>query len=122
MKARLTVDNLSFESAHNLYDYDGKCANLHGHSYKMSVTVEGVVGQQGFVIDFNDLKKVVKESIIDVYDHKYLNDMFDFNPTAENMVIYFAQVLMESLSKFGGLKLKSVKLWETANNCAEVLL
>ena len=65
----------SFETGHALYGYDGKCKNVHGHSYKLSVTV---IGQPitdrnnvkfGMVIDFSDLKKIVKEEIVDVFDH-----------------------------------------------------
>jgi 6-pyruvoyltetrahydropterin/6-carboxytetrahydropterin synthase len=65
----------SFETGHALYGYDGKCKNVHGHSYKLSVTVIGkpIVDRSnvkfGMVIDFTDLKKIVKEEIVDVFDH-----------------------------------------------------
>lgn len=122
MKVRLTVGKLGFEAAHNLYNYHGACSQLHGHSYKLSVTVEGEVDKNGFVFDFGWVKRIVKENIIDIYDHKYLNDMFDFNPTAENMVVNFAQTLDRVFSKYERIKLVSLKLWETEHNCAEVIL
>ena len=65
----------SFETGHALFGYDGKCRNVHGHSYKLSVTVIGQpitkVGavKLGMVIDFSDLKKIVKEEVVDVFDH-----------------------------------------------------
>ena len=65
----------TFETGHALYGYDGKCKNVHGHSYKLSVTVIGqpitTIGEVklGMVIDFGDLKKVVKEEIVDSFDH-----------------------------------------------------
>lgn len=65
----------SFETGHALYGYDGKCRNVHGHSYKLSVTVIGMpIGDNshvkyGMVIDFSDLKKIVQEEIVDVFDH-----------------------------------------------------
>ena len=122
MKIRLTVGKLGFEAAHNLYNYQGDCSRLHGHSYKLCVTVEGNIDKNGFVLDFGWVKDVVKKNIIDVYDHRYLNDMFDFNPTAENMAVNFAQTLNYVFSQYEGVKLISVKLWETEHNCAEVIL
>ena len=65
----------SFETGHALYGYDGKCKNVHGHSYRLDVTVIGVPITDntnvkfGMVIDFSDLKKIVKEEIVNVFDH-----------------------------------------------------
>ena len=73
-KIRITKQ-FSFETAHALHGYDGKCKNLHGHSYKLDVTVMGSPisdasdPKYGMVIDFGDLKKIVKEDIVDVFDH-----------------------------------------------------
>lgn len=72
----------SFDSAHFLTKYHGKCEYLHGHTYKLRVTVEGDVADNGLVIDFLILKKIVKDRIIDKFDHRSLNDFFE-NPTAE---------------------------------------
>jgi 6-pyruvoyltetrahydropterin/6-carboxytetrahydropterin synthase len=106
----------NFETGHALYGYDGKCRNVHGHSYKLSVTVIGSPitdsnhVKYGMVIDFSDLKKIVKEEIVDVFDHatvfnkntphvelaKELSErdhhviLVDYQPTSENMVIDFS--------------------------------
>ena len=74
-KIRITKQ-FSFETGHALYGYDGKCKNVHGHSYKLSVTVIGIPisdrnnAKYGMVIDFSDLKKIVREDIVDVLDRK----------------------------------------------------
>ena len=68
----------TFETAHVLYNYDGKCKNMHGHSYKLFVTVKGTPindinnVKNGMVVDFGDIKKIVKEEIVDVWDHAVL--------------------------------------------------
>lgn len=73
-KIRITKQ-FSFETGHALYGYDGKCKNVHGHSYKLFVTVIGSPNEDknnvkyGMVIDFTDLKKIVKEEVVDVFDH-----------------------------------------------------
>ena len=73
-KIRITKQ-FTFETGHALYGYDGKCRNVHGHSYKLSVTVIGTPitdtsnVKLGMVIDFGDLKKIVKEEIVDPFDH-----------------------------------------------------
>ncbi|MCK5820798.1 MAG: 6-carboxytetrahydropterin synthase [Bacteroidales bacterium] len=131
-----------FEMAHALLGYDGLCKNIHGHSYILKVTVSGVPitdpdnFKEGMVIDFGDLKRVVKKYIVDIYDHSVvlnkkapvsglaeLKEMFgrhhytDFQPTAENLVIYYADILNRELSK--EVKLESIILFETANSYAE---
>ena len=107
-----------FEASHHLPDYDGACNRLHGHSYKLHVTVSGSVDEAtGMIIDFNILKEVVKEKVVDKYDHRYLNDFFS-NPTAENMVQHIFKELSVKFSKMG-LSLESVKLWETESSFAE---
>ncbi|MDC8005183.1 6-carboxytetrahydropterin synthase [Aureisphaera galaxeae] len=133
----------SFETGHALYGYDGKCRNVHGHSYKLSVTV---IGQPisdnnhvkfGMVIDFGDLKKIVKEEIVDVFDHatvfnkntphvelaKELSDrdhnvlLVDYQPTSEMMVLDFADKIKKRLP--AGITLHSLKLQETETSFAE---
>ncbi len=131
-----------FEMAHALWGYDGLCKNIHGHSYILKVTVSGkpIVDpadiKEGMVIDFGDLKRVAKKHIVDIFDHcvvlnkkapveKFagVEEMFDrklytdFQPTAENLVIYFADILNRELP--GEVKLESVVLFETANSYAE---
>lgn len=74
-----------FEAAHKLDNYDGACADLHGHTYFGEVTISGApVGSTGMVLDFTVLKNIVKE-VIARYDHKYLNDIMKTVPTAENI-------------------------------------
>ncbi|WP_281541677.1 6-pyruvoyl trahydropterin synthase family protein [Maribacter aestuarii] len=133
----------NFETGHALYGYDGKCRNVHGHSYKLSVTV---IGQPitdtghvklGMVIDFSDLKKIVKEEIVDKFDHatvfnkntphvelaKELTDrghnviLADYQPTSENMVVDFAAKIKARLPK--NIKLYALKLQETETSFAE---
>ncbi|AXT61994.1 6-carboxytetrahydropterin synthase [Aquimarina sp. AD10] len=141
-KIRITKQ-FSFETGHALYGYDGKCRNVHGHSYKLSVTVIGTPitdtshVKLGMVIDFGDLKKIVKEDIEDVFDHatvfnkntphkelaKELADrghnviLVDYQPTSENMVIDFAQKIKDRLP--GNIQLHSLKLQETETSYAE---
>lgn len=106
----------SFESAHYIPKYEGACSNIHGHSYKLQVTVSGEV-TNGMVIDFSVLRDIVEEHIVKVYDHTLLNLRFQV-PTAENMVQDFFAVL-QSEFKERSLVLESVKLWETENSFAE---
>ena len=121
MKVKLIIGNLGFEAAHNLYDYEGDCARLHGHSYKLSVVIEGEVNSEGFVLDFGTAREIIKQNIIYKYEHRYLNDMFDFNPTAENMARCFAKILDSEFSKYDGVRLSALKLWETEHNCVEII-
>ena len=133
----------SFETGHALYGYDGKCRNIHGHSYKLSVTVNGTPindtenVKYGMVIDFSDLKKIVKEEIVNEFDHatvfnkntphvelaKELKDrghhvlLVDYQPTSEMMVIDFAQKIINRLPN--NIRLHSLKLQETATCYAE---
>lgn len=126
----LVTKIFEFEACHKLPQYDGACHNLHGHSYKLEVTVSGRKQEEfvkvhdskimnpkaGMIIDFKDLKSIVKEVAIDKYDHAYLNDFFE-NPTAEIMVEKIAFDIMEKLPK--EVILVSCKLWETSTSYAE---
>jgi 6-pyruvoyltetrahydropterin/6-carboxytetrahydropterin synthase len=133
----------TFETGHALYGYDGKCRNVHGHSYKLFVTVIGnpIADSShvkfGMVIDFSDLKKIVKEEIVDIFDHatvfnkntphvelaKELSDrghsvlLVDYQPTSEMMVIDFAEKIKQRLPK--QTQLFSLRLQETATSYAE---
>lgn len=131
-----------FEMAHALWNYDGLCKNIHGHTYKLYVTVMGEPISDpndpkfGMVIDFGDLKRIVKTEIVDKFDHSLviykdapheklleLNEMYerhhvvDFQPTCENLVVHFANTIIPLLPK--GVKLKKVKLYETVSSSAE---
>lgn len=104
----------SFEAAHQLEWHSGACKNLHGHSYKLEVTVAGELDENGIVIDFSDLRAVVDEVVIDRFDHTYLNDLIA-NPTAEVIAAEIWQTLSAS-----GLRLDRVVLWETENSRVEI--
>ncbi len=111
-----------FEAAHFLPYYDGACANMHGHSYHLDVTVSGDLCTDtnnpkcGMIIDFKDLKALVN-NIVGKYDHSVLNEYYT-NPTAELMVEDIGQRILEELTD-KGLYLVSVKLWETETSYAE---
>tara|TARA_R110002167_G_scaffold158880_6_gene354244 strand:- start:10783 stop:11232 length:450 start_codon:yes stop_codon:yes gene_type:complete len=133
----------TFETGHALYGYDGKCRNVHGHSYKLSVTVIGKPIEDlsnvklGMVIDFGDLKKIVKEEIVDEFDHatvfnkntphiELANELktrghkvilADYQPTSENMVIDFSAKIKARLPH--NIALHSLKLQETETSFAE---
>jgi len=103
-----------FEAAHQLPWHEGRCRQLHGHSYRLEVTVDGPLNEHGVVIDFADLKAVVQREVIERYDHRYLNDLID-NPTAELV----AHEIWKSLEA-SGLAVARVRLWETADCAVEV--
>lgn len=131
-----------FEMAHALHNYDGLCKNIHGHSYKLLVTLRGtpIPGDEntkyGMVMDFGDLKKIVNKAIIDKYDHSLvlnqktrhtkLNDLdnlfgkvyfLSYQPTCENLLQDFAKTLKELLPQ--NVELFCLKLFETATSYAE---
>ena len=130
--------HIEFEAAHMLYKYEGSCKNLHGHSYKLEVTIKGTPNEQyGFVMDFKELNAIMKEI---VPDHMFISnktlpdnsierqivkilkkaDMaikeYDFVPSAENMVSNFAKEIQERLPE--GLTVTRACLWETTNSFA----
>ena len=86
-------------------------ANIYGHTYKLTVTVDGDVKDDGMVIDFVELKRIVKERALDKLDHTSLNDLME-NPTAELV----AKWIWDQLGEIPGVKLYEVKLWESANS------
>lgn len=149
MLLRLTK-RFSFEMAHALPAYEGKCHNIHGHSYKLFVTVEGAPLQQqgaptdGMVLDFHQLKDIVNRHIVEQFDHALVlprkgqepDDntdsptqlggyaakliLVDFQPTSENLLLHFARLLNGQLP--AGTRLHSLKLYETETSCAELIL
>jgi 6-pyruvoyltetrahydropterin/6-carboxytetrahydropterin synthase len=103
-----------FEAAHKLPHHPGRCRDLHGHSYRLIVSVERPVAEAtGMAIDFSDLKQVVRRQVVDRLDHTYVNDLID-NPTAEIMAVWIWNALREPLAG-----LAEVELWET-RQCAVV--
>ena len=99
----------SFEASHELKWYQGKCNRLHGHSYKLQVTISGKLNENGILMDFHEIKSIVNSVIIDILDHSYLNDIIE-NPTAENTIIWIWNKLNDKLP------LKELILWETYNS------
>ena len=110
----------SFAAGHALRDYKGKCENIHGHNYKVRVTVQGEnLDSTGLLVDFIDLRQTVR-SIVDRFDHQLLNDVSPFdrlNPSAENIARYFSQELGPQV-QHNGARLHSVTIWETDNTFA----
>lgn len=84
----LITKEISFDAAHKLFWYKGKCANLHGHSWIVKVTLEyDKLNQDGITVDFTELKKILEREIVNPLDHTYLNDILT-NPTAELIVTW----------------------------------
>ena len=110
----------SFSAGHSLRNYKGKCENVHGHNYKVRVSVEGEhLDATGLLIDFADLRRAVKV-IVDRLDHQFLNDLAPFdqlNPSAENIARYFSDELHPQIHQ-NGARLQSVTVWETETSAA----
>lgn len=117
IKNKISITKMfEFEAAHFLPDYEGACANVHGHSYKLEIEVTGPL-LQGMIMDFSVLKEIVKINVIDKYDHKHLNELF-IRPTAENMVCGIVMNLHRVL-KAHHIDLIRVRLYETRTSYAE---
>lgn len=138
---RITKE-FKFEMAHALYGHDGPCKHLHGHSYELFVTIKGIPIQDanssknGMVMDFGDLKKIVRAKIIDRFDHALVLNtqtpmpagldtfslfdnmiLVDFQPSSENLLVYFAELIKPELP--ANVQLYSMKLRETVTSYAE---
>lgn len=144
MKSKIRITKqFKFETAHALYGYDGLCKNVHGHSYKLDVTVIGYPiddinhTKNGMLIDFSELKKIVKKKIISVLDHSIIlnvkspyKDLADnleekghkvvrvnYQPTCELMIVDFSKIISDELPS--NIKLYSLKLRETESSFSE---
>lgn len=143
MKIVRVTKSFNFETAHALYGYDGKCKNIHGHSYKLFVTIKGTPIQDstnpkfGMVIDFGDIKKIVRTEIIDRFDHTILlnvnsphkqlgeqliNDghkviFTEYQPSCENMLLDMVDLIKPHLPNT--VELQSIRLHETETSYAE---
>lgn len=134
----LVTKTFTFDSAHQLLGHEGKCANVHGHTYQLEVTIKGPVNNvpgasdEGFVMDFADLKQVVKTIIIDHFDHAFIAKgdepvvevlkqtgskvvELGFRTTAERLAAYIFNQLTEA-----GLPVHRIKLYETPTSWAVV--
>jgi 6-pyruvoyltetrahydropterin/6-carboxytetrahydropterin synthase len=120
----LVSKEFTFDSAHHLHQYEGKCQNLHGHTYKLQVIMRGKVDHRGITIDFNDIKRIVKAKITDRLDHTYLNEVLPpMNTTAENMVVWIYEQIQEELASeqlAPRIQLEEIRLWETPTSYAAV--
>lgn len=105
------VKEFTFDAAHNLVKYHGKCEKLHGHTYKLQIVVCGERDEEGIVIDFVLLKDIVKKEVIDILDHSYINEIIE-QPSAENIAEWIYNKLEKILST-QRYYLKEVRLWET---------
>ncbi len=115
----ISVD-YTFAAGHALRNYKGKCENVHGHNYKLRITVEGEeLNSTGLLIDFLDVRAAIK-SLVDRLDHQFLNDLPPFdklNPSAENIARYFSDSLQAQITG-QGLRVQSVTVWETDTTSA----
>lgn len=120
-KRVLVSKEFTFDAAHHLHCYEGKCKNLHGHTYKVIFGISGYTDEIGMVIDFGDIKSIWKEQIEIYLDHRYLNDTLpNMNTTAENMVVWIYEKMMDALStRPNDCRLEFVKLYETPTSYAE---
>ncbi|MBW4829684.1 MAG: 6-carboxytetrahydropterin synthase QueD [Clostridiaceae bacterium] len=107
----ILIKEFEFDAAHNLVHYHGKCENLHGHTYKLVVKLEGQPDEEGMIFDFVELKSIVNEKIINKFDHAYLNNMIP-QPTAENIAIYTWENLEKYIDR-DNCRLYEVEVWET---------
>ncbi|WP_313375783.1 6-carboxytetrahydropterin synthase [Chishuiella sp.] len=135
----------TFETAHALHGYDGKCKNIHGHSYKLFVTVKGIPSEDvnnvklGMVMDFGDLKKIINKEIVNLFDHaillnqnsphKLLGEKLieeghqvvftEYQPSCENMILWMVDKIKAQLPN--NIELVALKLHETENSYGEWL-
>src|SRR6056297_2558874 len=107
----LITKTFKFDAAHNLIKYHGKCERLHGHTYRLDVTVEGVMDEEQMVIDFLELKQIVKTNVLDVLDHSYINDYIQ-QPTAESIAVWVWDRLVDKL-KSDQHHLYEIRVYET---------
>ena len=100
-----------FDAAHYLPNYPGKCANLHGHTYRVIIEIDGQVKENGMIEDFTTLKTYIQKTILDILDHTLLNELFD-NPTCENIAKWIKQQLLKRYNKV------NVTVYEGLHNAA----
>ncbi len=119
------VKQFEFSSHHRLPYHQGKCSRDHGHNYLLEVKVSGEIqtrgSASGMIVDFYELTGIVQEYILDLYDHRSLNEFFD-NPTAEIVALRIFQRLNELITKESDtdVEVEMVRLWETSTAYAEI--
>ena len=111
----LLSKDFKFDAAHNLIHYHGKCEKLHGHTYRLRIVLEGQSDSEGMIIDFCEVKDIVKERVISRLDHAYLNDIIE-QPSAENIALWVWHELYDVLRR-DNCRLYEVHVWETETSC-----
>ncbi|WP_369900502.1 6-carboxytetrahydropterin synthase QueD [Bacillus manliponensis] len=126
-KRVMVSKEFTFDAAHHLHCYEGKCKNLHGHTYKVVFGISGYVNEIGLTIDFGDIKDIWKNEIEIYLDHRYLNETLPaMNTTAENMVVWIFEKMEKALlteerqNEYKGARVEFVRLFETPTSYAEV--
>jgi 6-pyruvoyltetrahydropterin/6-carboxytetrahydropterin synthase len=111
----------TFAAGHALRNYRGKCENVHGHNYKIEVTVQGEqLDSIGLLVDFVEIKRAMKATI-DYLDHQFINDLAPFteiNPSAENIAKFYHDRITEGLTPGVPVRVAQVKVWETDTSSA----
>lgn len=124
MKVATITKIFRFEAAHHLPGHRGKCANPHGHSYRLEITLRGPVkdapnqSDNGMVMDFGDLSQFVRASVIERLDHQDLNLVIGLHTTAENLVHWIWDTLVAT--GLDGELLHRIRLWETESCFVEI--
>ncbi|WP_174731381.1 6-carboxytetrahydropterin synthase QueD [Mesobacillus harenae] len=125
-KRVMVSKEFTFDAAHHLHCYEGKCKNLHGHTYQVIFGISGFVGKTGLLIDFGEIKEIWKSEIEIHLDHRYLNETLPaMNTTAENMVVWIYEQMDQALktnsrkSSYDGARVEFVRLYETPTSFAE---
>ena len=104
-----------FDAAHYIPHYKGKCENMHGHTYKLEIVVEGDIKKDGMIIDFSKLKEIIDREVLEKLDHHDLNTIVE-NPTAEHIVNWISEKLQ------GKIPVCSIKLWEGSGKWVEKIV
>lgn len=110
----LLAKDFVFDAAHNLIHYHGKCERLHGHTYRLRIVLEGKPDSEGMIMDFCELKEIVKDKVISRLDHAYINDIIT-QPSAENITLWVWNEL-NSLLMRDNCRLYEVHIWETESS------
>ncbi|MFC3931565.1 6-carboxytetrahydropterin synthase QueD [Streptococcus dentapri] len=110
----------TFDAAHHLFQYDGKCKSLHGHTYRLEIAVSGFLDQRGLTYDFGELKAIYQSQLEPKLDHRYLNESLPYmNTTAENLVYWIYKTVEAALPNERQIQMEHVRLYETPTSYAE---
>jgi len=111
----------TFAAGHALRNYKGKCENVHGHNYRVRVTIEGEqLDEAGLLVDFLDVKRLMGGAI-EYLDHRFINDLPPFdvlNPSAENIAKYFYDRVSAGMKNDAPVRISEVRVWETDTSSA----